>query len=69
MYDESKDLLAKRAAEARELPFPSRTKEIYGGPGDDYLDGAGNDDSIYGEEGDRPGPFRRRAGNGTRPRP
>ncbi|WP_137982083.1 calcium-binding protein [Streptomyces violaceusniger] len=26
--------------------------EIYGGPGDDYLDGAGNDDSIYGEEGD-----------------
>ncbi|WP_413105447.1 calcium-binding protein [Streptomyces sp. Inha503] len=25
--------------------------EIYGGPGDDYLDGAGNDDSIDGEEG------------------
>ncbi|MFI0779406.1 calcium-binding protein [Streptomyces sp. NPDC021212] len=26
--------------------------EIYGGPGNDYLDGAGNDDSIDGEEGD-----------------
>ncbi|WP_211122465.1 calcium-binding protein [Streptomyces yatensis] len=26
--------------------------EIYGGPGKDYLDGAGNDDSIDGEEGD-----------------
>ncbi|WP_055556690.1 calcium-binding protein [Streptomyces sp. NBRC 110028] len=26
--------------------------EIYGGPGDDYLDGAGNDDSIDGGEGD-----------------
>ncbi|WP_405540143.1 calcium-binding protein [Streptomyces antimycoticus] len=25
--------------------------EIYGGPGDDSLDGAGNDDSIYGAEG------------------
>ncbi|MBI0318530.1 MULTISPECIES: calcium-binding protein [Streptomyces violaceusniger group] len=26
--------------------------EIYGGPGDDYLDGVGNDDSIDGQEGD-----------------
>ncbi|MCQ8193795.1 calcium-binding protein [Streptomyces rugosispiralis] len=26
--------------------------EIYGGPGNDYLDGAGNDDSIDGGEGD-----------------
>ncbi|MFI0820093.1 calcium-binding protein [Streptomyces sp. NPDC021098] len=26
--------------------------EIYGGPGNDYLDGAGNDDSIDGQEGD-----------------
>ncbi|MGW5449817.1 calcium-binding protein [Streptomyces asiaticus] len=26
--------------------------EIYGGPGDDHLDGAGNDDTIDGQEGD-----------------